>query len=79
MEIPGCFMRALGFLSSPVAPNESITTKLIQGTFSFQPIKMTHFFPPSLNWKTTFARPCCRLPAHGASTYFWFLMNARSF
>lgn len=46
MEIPGCFMRALGFLSSPVAPNESITTKLIQRTFSFQPIKNDTFFSP---------------------------------
>lgn len=35
-------MRALGFLSSLMAPNESIITKLLQGFF-LQPIKMTHF------------------------------------
>jgi hypothetical protein len=44
MEMPGCFMRALGFLSSPVAPNESITTKLLQGLFFPSANKNDTFF-----------------------------------
>ena len=45
--MPGCFMRALGFLSSPVAPNESITTKLLQGLFFPSANKNDTFFSES--------------------------------